>query len=62
MSMTRPFQAAALLLAHQVTLQTADGQTRTIRVRDDIDLGAVNVGDDVSAVVTLAMTISLERP
>jgi hypothetical protein len=49
------------LVSHAVTLQTADGQTRTVLVRDDIDLGAVNVGDNVSVVVTLAMTVALEK-
>jgi hypothetical protein len=49
------------LALHQVTLQTTDGQIRTIRARDDINLAALNVGDNVSVVITRAMMIALEK-
>jgi hypothetical protein len=47
--------------SNQVTLQLADGTTRTIRVREGVNLGNYNVGDTVSVLTTVAMTIGLEK-
>jgi len=46
----------------QVTIQLAAGAARIIKVRDGIQLGALNLGDDVSVLVTEAMTITLATP
>jgi hypothetical protein len=46
---------------NQVTLQLGDGTTRTVRVRETVNLGNYNVGDIVSVLITEAMTISLEK-
>jgi hypothetical protein len=47
--------------ARQVTLQLGDGTTRTVRVREAVNLGNYNIGDTVSVLITEAMTISLEK-
>jgi len=46
---------------HQATLQLGDGTTRTVRVREAVNLGDYNVGDTVSVLITEAMTIALEK-
>jgi hypothetical protein len=45
----------------QITLQLADGTTRTVTVRAGVNLGNYNVGDTVSVFITEAMTIALEK-
>jgi hypothetical protein len=47
--------------ARQVTLQLGDGTPRTVRVREAVNLGNYNVGDNVSVLITEAMTIALEK-
>ena len=47
--------------ARQVTLQLTDGTTRTVRVREAVNLGNYNIGDTVSVLITEAMTIALEK-
>lgn len=48
-------------ILHQVTLQLGDGTTRTVQVRERVNLSNYNVGDTVSVVITEAMTIGLEK-
>jgi hypothetical protein len=48
-------------ILHQVTLQLGDGTTRTIQVRERVNLANYNVGDTVSVLITEAMTIGLEK-
>jgi hypothetical protein len=45
----------------QVSLQLADGTTRTVKVRTGVNLGNYNVGDTVSVLTTEAMTIAIEK-
>jgi hypothetical protein len=45
-----------------VTLQFADGKTRTIRVGEDVNLSAVGPGDSVTARVTEATAVRVEKP
>ena len=45
-----------------VTLQMADGLTKTIRVSEAVNLADVNVGDAVSVRATEAAVIILEKP
>ncbi len=45
-----------------VTLQFADGATRKIKVGKDVDLTGVSPGDTVTARVTDAMAIAVEKP
>jgi hypothetical protein len=45
-----------------VTLQLADGRTRTIHVSESINLADFNVGDDVSARIVDSTTIAVEKP
>ncbi len=46
----------------QATLQLSDGQTKTVKVREAVNLGDFNVGDNVSVLITKAMTIVPEKP
>ena len=46
---------------NRVTLQLVDGTTRTVRARENINLGDYHVGDNVSVLITEAMTIALEK-
>jgi hypothetical protein len=50
------------LVGHQATLQLADGQTRTVRVREAVNLADFNPGDTVSVRITETTTILVERP
>lgn len=45
-----------------VTLQTADGKKKTVKVGPDVNLGNVNPGDDVGVKVTRAFAISVQSP
>ncbi|MGA2786364.1 MAG: hypothetical protein ABSF60_02445 [Verrucomicrobiota bacterium] len=45
-----------------VTLQLADGSVKTIHVSEAVNLADVNVGDNVSARVTEAAVLLLEKP
>lgn len=45
-----------------VALQMSDGTTRIIRVRQAINLGDFNVGDNVTVRMSEAMAIKLEKP
>jgi hypothetical protein len=47
---------------YTVTLQLADGLTKTIHVREAINLADVNVGDNVSVRATEAAVLLLEKP
>jgi hypothetical protein len=50
------------LVGHQATLQMADGRTRTIRVREAVNLADFNPGDTVSVRTTETTTILVETP
>ena len=50
------------LVGHQATLQLADGQTKTIRVREAVNLADFNPGDTVSIRTTETTTILVETP
>lgn len=45
-----------------VTIQLADGLTKTIKVGEVVNLAEVNVGDNVSVQATEAIVILLEKP
>jgi hypothetical protein len=45
-----------------VTLQLADGLTKTIHVSEAVNLADANVGDDVSVRATEAIVLVLEKP
>ena len=47
---------------NQVTLQLANGQTRTVGVPASVNLANVNVGDMVAVHITETTTLLLERP
>jgi hypothetical protein len=48
---------------HQVTLQLADGETKTITIRDDlINLANFNPGDEVRVRRTEALALLVEKP
>ncbi len=47
---------------HTVTLQFADGSSKTSLVRDDIDLGRYRVGEKVVFLVTEMVAIKVEKP
>lgn len=47
---------------YTVTLQLADGRTRTIHVSEAVNLADVNVGDNVSVRATEAAVLVLEKP
>ena len=46
----------------EVTLQTMDGQTQTVKAAPDINLANVNPGDDVGVRVTRAFAIAVTAP
>jgi len=46
---------------HKVTLQFADGSSKTIQTSKKIDLSKVKVGDDVTVEVAQAMALDLKR-
>jgi hypothetical protein len=46
----------------EVTLQMADGQSKTVEVGPDINLANVKAGDDVGVRVTRAIAIAVEEP
>jgi hypothetical protein len=48
--------------ARIVTLQTVDGQKKTLKVGPDVNLGYVNPGDDVGVKITRAFAISVQSP
>jgi hypothetical protein len=50
------------LIGHQATLQLADGQTRTVRVREAVNLADFSLGDTVSVRITETTTVFMERP
>jgi len=47
---------------YTVTLQLADGLTKTIHVNQNVNLADVNVGDNVSVRATEAIVLLLEKP
>jgi hypothetical protein len=47
---------------HQVTLQTADGRTRPVRVGEFVNLADFNVGDEVVVRLTQALAVLVEKP
>jgi hypothetical protein len=48
---------------HQVTVQMADGQTKTITIRNDlINLADFNTGDEVRVRLTQALALLVEKP
>ena len=49
-------------MKREVTLQTADGQTKTVKVSSDINLANVNPGDDVGVRATRAIAIAVTPP
>jgi hypothetical protein len=49
-------------MGHQVTLQMADGRTKTVRVRDTVNLADFNPGDTVSVRITETTTVLVETP
>ena len=48
--------------ARTAVLAFADGQTRTVKVRPDVDLTRYKVGDNVVIRVTAALTVLADRP
>jgi len=49
-------------MKHEVTLQTVDGQSKTVKVGPDINLANVHPGDDVGVRLTRAFAISVAAP
>ena len=49
-------------IGHQATLQMADGTSKTVRVREAVNLADFNPGDNVSVRITEATTILVENP
>ena len=47
---------------NQVILQLANGQTKTVRAPESVNLANLNVGDMVAVRVTEATTLLLEKP
>jgi hypothetical protein len=47
---------------HKATLLFADGSSKTFKVRSDVDLSRVAVGQEVVIRMTEAMAISVEKP
>jgi hypothetical protein len=50
------------LKEHKATLQFPDGSTRTVAVRQDVDLTLRKVGEKVTIRCTEAMAVSVEKP
>jgi hypothetical protein len=50
------------LIGHQATVQLAGGQTRTVRVREAVNLADFNPGDTVSVRITETTTVLVETP
>ena len=50
------------LVGHQATLQMADGQTKTIKVREAVNLVDFNPGDTVSVRISETTTVLVENP
>jgi hypothetical protein len=50
------------LMGHQATVQLADGQTRAVRVRENVNLADFNPGDTVSVRITETTTVLVETP
>lgn len=46
----------------KVTLQTADGENRTVKVSKSVDLAKVKPGNDVTVRLTEALAIVVEKP
>ena len=49
-------------ISHRVTLQFADGSTKTVRVNPDINLANVAPGDAVTVRLTEALVVLVEKP
>jgi hypothetical protein len=49
-------------MGHQATLQLADGQTKTVRVREAVNLADFSPGDTVSVRITESTTILVAPP
>jgi hypothetical protein len=49
-------------LTRNATLQFSDGSTRSIRVRDDVDLSRYKVGDSVVIRITDSVSVAVEKP
>ena len=47
---------------HKATLQFPDGTTRTVAVRNDVDLTKRQVGEEVVIRTTEALALSVEKP
>ena len=54
--------AAINLKGHKATLLFSDGKSKTFKVRDDVDLAKVSLGQDVTIRTTEAMAILVEKP
>ncbi len=50
------------LMCHKATLQFPDGSTRTVAVRNDVDLTQRKVGEHVVIRTTGTLAISVEKP
>jgi hypothetical protein len=50
------------LIGRQATLQLADGQTKTVRVRETVNLADFSPGDTVSVRITETTTVLVEPP
>jgi hypothetical protein len=48
-------------IKQRISLQTADGQTHSVKVRDQVSLGNVNVGDNITIKITEALAIELVK-
>ena len=47
---------------HKATLQFQDGTTRTVAVRQDVDLSQRQVGEEVVIRTTEVLAVSVEKP
>jgi translation initiation factor IF-1 len=47
---------------HRVTLKLLNGKTRTVRVNPSVDLTKVSPGDAVTAQITDALALQVEKP
>ena len=62
---TLDFTATVLAIdpwQHQVTLQTADGRTKPVRVGEFVNLADFKVGDQVTVRLTQALAVLVEKP
>jgi len=50
------------LKTHKVTLQFSDGTSKTYKVRPDVDLTKINLGEEVVIRTTEAFAITVQKP